>query len=171
MLARPGTSAGDAAGLGARPRSTPRGCGAARARRGHAGAPVPWQLFGWVLHSAHTVTVEVPALCASPSITLAGETSPSALFLLPPVALLAAGAAVAVLGGVDRPGAGAVAGLVVTVGYLPVAAVGTVLVGIDIGDSTAGPGIAAAVLVAGLVYPLVFGAVGGAIGGAVGDRR
>ena len=144
---------------------------AARVLEVATGDPGTWQLVGWVFYNAHYVTVEVPGLFGSTAINLVGETFTSALFVLPPVALLAAGAAVAVLGGVDRPGAGAVAGLVVTVGYLPVAAVGTVLVGIDIGDSTAGPGIAAAVLVAGLVYPLVFGAVGGAIGGVVGDRR
>jgi hypothetical protein len=144
---------------------------AARVLEVATGDPGTWQLVGWVFYNAHNVTVAVPGLFGSTTINLVGGTFTAALLVLPPVALLAAGGGAAVLGGVDRPGAGAVAGLAVTIGYLPIVAVGAVLVGIDVGDSTAGPGVAAAVLIAGLVYPLVFGAVGGAIGGAVGDRR
>jgi hypothetical protein len=135
------------------------------------GDPGTWQLVGWVFYNAHYVSVEVPGLFGSTAVNLVGETFSSVLFVLPPVVLLVGGAAVAVLGRVERPVAGAVAGLAVTIGYLPLAALGALLVGIDIGDSTAGPTVAAAVLLAGLVYPLVFGAIGGAVGGVVGDRR
>jgi hypothetical protein len=144
---------------------------AARVLEIATGNPGTWQLVGWVFYNAHYVSVEVPGLFGSTAVNLVGETFSTALFVLPPVVLLVAGAAVTVLGGVDRPVAGAVAGLAVTIGYLPLAALGALLVGIDIGDSTAGPTVAAAVLLAGLVYPLVFGAVGGAVGGVVGDRR
>ena len=135
------------------------------------GDPGTWQLVGWVYYNAHYVSVEVPGLFGSTAVNLVGETFSSALFVLPPVVLLVAGAAVAVAGRVDRPVAGAVAGLAVTIGYLPLAALGAVMVGIDIGDSTAGPTVAAAVLLAGLVYPLLFGTVGGAVGGVVGGRQ
>ena len=135
------------------------------------GDPGTWQLVGWVFYNAHYVSVEVPGLFGSTAVNLVGDTFSSALFVLPPAVLLLAGAVVAVLGRVERPLAGAVGGLAVTVGYLPLAAIGAVLVGIDIGDSTAGPTVAAAVLLVGLVYPLVFGAVGGAVGAAVGGRR
>lgn len=140
---------------------------AARVLEIATGDPGTWQLVGWVFYNAHNVAVEVPGLFGSTAVNLVGETYSSALFVLPPVVLLAGGAAVAVLADVERPAAGAVAGVAVTVGYLPLAAVGAVLVGIDIGDATAGPTVAAAVLLAGLVYPLFFGA----IGGVVGDRR
>ncbi len=144
---------------------------AARVLEIATGDPGTWQLVGWVFYNAHNVAVEVPGLFGSTAVSLVGETFSSALYVLPPAALLVGGAAVAALSGVERPVAGAVAGLAVIIGYLPLAAVGAVLVGIDVGDATAGPTIAAAVLVAGFVYPLVFGAVGGAIGGAVGGRR
>lgn len=132
---------------------------------------ITWKLVGWVFYNAHYVPVEVPGVFGSTAVNLVGDPFTSALLVVPPVALLAGGAAVAVVGGADEPVAGAVAGLAVTVGYLPLSALGAVAVGIDIGDATAGPTVAAAVLLAGLVYPLVFGAVGGAAGSAVADRR
>jgi hypothetical protein len=143
---------------------------AARVLEIATGDPGTWQLVGWVFYNAHYVSVEVPGLFGSTAVNLVGETFSSALFVLPPVVLLVAGAAVAVLGRVERPVAGAVAGVAVTIGYLPLAAIGALAVGIDIGDATAGPTVAAAVLLAGLVYPLLFGAIGGAVGGAVGGR-
>jgi hypothetical protein len=144
---------------------------AARVLEIATGDPGTWQLVGWVFYSAHNVAVEVPGLFGSTAVTLVGETFSSALFVLPPVVLLAGGAAVALLGGVERPVAGGVAGLAVTIGYLPLAAIGAVLVGIDIGNATAGPTVAAAVLLAGLVYPLVFGAIGGAVGSVPAGRQ
>ena len=136
---------------------------AARVLEIATGDPGTWQLVGWVFYNAHYVPVEVPGVVGSTAVNLVGGPFTSAL--------LAGGAAVAVVGGADEPVAGAVAGLAVTVGYLPLSALGAVAVGIDIGDATAGPTVAAAVLLAGLVYPLVFGAVGGAAGSGVADRR
>jgi hypothetical protein len=144
---------------------------AARVLEIATGDPGTWQLVGWVFYNAHYVPVEVPGVFGSTAVNLVGDPFTSALLVVPPVALLAGGAAVAVVGGADEPVAGAVAGLAVTVGYLPLSALGAVAVGIDIGDATAGPTVAAAVLLAGLVYPLVFGAVGGAAGSGVADRR
>lgn len=144
---------------------------AARVLEVATGDPGTWKLVGWVFYNAHYVSVEVPGLFGSTAVNLVGETFTSALLVFPPAALLVGGAAVAVLGRTAAPVAGGVAGVAVTLGYLPLAAVGAVLVGIDVGDATAGPTVAAAVLLAGLVYPLVFGAVGGAVGGAVDGRR
>ena len=143
---------------------------AARVLEIATGDPGTWQLVGWVFYNAHNVAVEVPGLFGSTSVNLVGETFSTALFVVPPLVLVAGGVAVAVLGGAEGPVAGAVAGVAVVLGYLPLALVGAVAVGIDIGDATAGPTLVAAVLLAGLVYPLVFGAVGGAVGGVVADR-
>lgn len=134
------------------------------------GDPGTWKLVGWVFYNAHYVPVEVPGLFGSTSVNLVGETFSSALLVVPPLALLAGGAAVALASGIEGPVAGAVAGVAVVLGYLPLALVGAVAVGIDIGDATAGPTLVAAVLLAGLVYPLVFGGIGGAVGGVVGGR-
>ena len=131
--------------------------------------PGTWPLGGWVFYNAHHVSVEVPGVFGSTAVTLVGDPFSSALFVVLPVVLLAGGAAVAVPGRAEGAIAGTIAGVAVTIGYRPVAAVGAV--GIDIGDATAGPTVAAAVLLAGLVSPLVFGAVGGAAGSGVADRR
>ena len=135
------------------------------------GDPGAWQLVGWVLYSAHYVSVEVPGLFGSTSVNLIGETFTSALLIVPPLVLLVGGAAVALVTDIGGPVAGGIAGVAVTLGYLPLALVGAVAVGIDIGDATAGPTLVAAVLLAGLVYPLVFGGIGGAVGGVVGGRN
>ena len=135
------------------------------------GDPGIWQLVGWVFYNAHYVAVEVPGLFGSTSINLVGETFSTALQVVPPLVLVVAGVAVAVIGDVGRPVAGGIAGVAVTLGYLPLALVGATAVGIDVGDATAGPTLVAAVLLAGLVYPLVFGAIGGAVGGFVADRN
>lgn len=134
------------------------------------GDPGTWQLVGWVFYNAHYVSVEVPGLFGSTSVNLVGETFSSALLIVPPLVLFVGGVAVAFASDSGGPVAGAVAGVAIVLGYLPLAVVGAVAVGIDIGDATAGPTLVAAILLAGLVYPLVFGAVGGAVGGVVGGR-
>jgi hypothetical protein len=134
------------------------------------GDPGTWQLVGWVFYNAHYVSVEVPGLFGSTSVNLVGETFSSALLVVPPLVLLVCSAAVALASGIEGPVAGAIAGVAVVLGYLPLAVVGAIAVGIDIGDATAGPTLVAAVLLAGLVYPLVFGGIGGAVGGVVGSR-
>jgi len=93
-----------------------------------------------------------------------GDTFPGWLFLVPPVLLVLAGALVAVAGRAEGPLRGAVGGATVTVAYLPLSVVGAFLFAISVGDATAGPTLATAVLLAGIVYPLVFGAIGGALG-------
>ena len=135
------------------------------------GDPGTWQLVGWVFYNAHYVPVEVPGPFGSTSVNLVGETFTSFLLLIPPLGLFVGGVAIAILSDIEGLVAGGVAGVAITLGYLPLALVGAVAVGIDIGDATAGPTLVAAVLLAGLVYPLVFGGIGGAVGGAVGDNN
>jgi len=89
------------------------------------------------------------------------------LFLVPPLVLTLAGAAVAAVDG--RP----FDGPLVAVGYLPACLLGLVLFRVDVETVvsftlTAAPTSAA--VVAGTAYPLVLGLVGGAAGGWL-DRR
>ena len=135
------------------------------------GDPGTWQLVGWVFYNAHSVSVEVPGLFGSTSVNLVGETFTSALLIVPPLVLLVGGVAIALASDIEGPVAGGIAGAAVTLGYLPLALVGAVTVGIDSGDATAGPTLVAAILLAGLVYPLVFGGLGGAVGGVVGGKN
>ena len=137
------------------------------------GDPGTWKLVGWVFYSAHYVTSEIPGLFGSTAVNLVGQGDafPTALFLLPPVVLVVAGGLVAVAGRAESPLAGAVGGASITLGYLPLAVAGAFLFSISVGDSTAGPTLVTAVLLAGIVYPLVFGAVGGAVGAFASTTR
>ena len=146
---------------------------AARVLEIATGEPGTWKLVGWVFYSAHYVTSEIPGLFGSTAVNLVGrgDTFPAALFLLPPVALAVSGALVAVVGRSETAVAGAVGGASVTLGYLPLAVAGAFLFSIAVGDSTAGPTLVTAVLLAGLVYPLVFGALGGAVGSFASGSR
>ncbi|MFD1599298.1 transporter [Halobellus rarus] len=130
------------------------------------GDPGTWKLVGWIFYSAHYVTSEIPGLFGSTAVNLVGEGDafPTALFLLPPLVLVVAGGLVAAVGRTETPLAGAVGGASVTLGYLPLAIAGAFLFSISVGDSTAGPTLVTAILLAGIVYPLVFGAIGGAVG-------
>lgn len=133
-----------------------------------AGDPVTWKLIGWLYFNAHFVDASVPGLLGRSTVNLlsgAEELGLLALYVLPPVALLVAGA-VAAYGRADADAGaveGAKTGAAVALGYLLASLVGAVAVRITVADAVAGPSLVTAVLLAGLVYPLVFGAVGGAV--------
>ena len=136
------------------------------------GDPGTWKLVGWVFYSAHGVTSEIPGLFGSTAVNLIsrGDAFSPALFVLPPIVLVIAGALVAVAGRADTILGGAVGGASITLGYLPLAVAGAFLFSISVGDSTAGPTLVTAILLAGIVYPLVFGGVGGAVGAFASNR-
>ncbi|WP_336024812.1 transporter [Halobellus salinisoli] len=145
---------------------------AARVLELATGDPGTWKLVGWVFYSAHYVTSEIPGLFGSTSVNLIsrGDAFSPALFVLPPVILLIAGALVAVAARAESPLSGAVGGASVALGYLPLAIAGALAFSISVGDSNAGPTLVTAVLLAGIVYPLVFGGVGGALGSLASNR-
>ena len=128
---------------------------------------VTWKLVGWIFYNAHNVAVKIPGFFGQTAQNfLAGseETALTALFVLPPVLLIAAGVVTA-WNTVADPTSAARNGAAVMLGYLPLSVIGAVLFAVSVGDVTAGPDLVTAVLLAGLVYPLVFGAVGGLVGG------
>ncbi|QLH82701.1 transporter [Halosimplex pelagicum] len=131
------------------------------------GEPVAWKLVGWLFYNAHNVAVQI-SLFGQRSVNLvagAEEAALTALFALPPVLLVLAGAVAAWNTAAD-PTTAARNGAAVALGYLPLSLAGAVLFAIGSGDgASAGPALVTAVLLAGLVYPLVFGAVGGLAGG------
>ncbi|MGQ4554851.1 transporter [Halobellus sp. GM3] len=146
---------------------------AARVLEIATGDPGTWQIVGWVFYNAHFVTAEIPGLFGSTAVNLVGrgDTFSPALFALPPVVLALAGALVAVATRPATPLSGAIGGAAVTLGYLPLAVGGAFVFTLSVGDATAGPTLATAILLAGLVYPLVFGALGGAVGSMVSSGR
>jgi len=131
------------------------------------GDPIPaWQAVGWLFYNAHLVETSIPAFAGTRTINLLAEGS-AAFYLLPPLVLVAAGFAVATLADAEEPGTGGAAGALVTLGYLPLAAVGIAVFSYAVGDGAIAPDAVTAIGVAGVVYPAVFGAVGGAIGSRV----
>ncbi|MFB6295356.1 MAG: transporter [Halobacteriales archaeon] len=128
------------------------------------GDPIPaWQAVGWLFYNAHFVETSIPAFAGTRTINLLAEGS-AAFYLLPPALLVGAGVAVATLADIEEPAPGGAAGALVTLGYLPLAAVGIAVFSYSVGDGTIAPDAITAIGVAGIVYPAVFGAVGGAIG-------
>jgi hypothetical protein len=134
------------------------------------GDPGTWKIVGWVFYNGHFVSTNVPGLFGTSSVNLIGEVEAfsAVLYVIPPLLLLAAGVFAGRQASADDPASGATSGALVLAGYLPLAVVGAFLFVISAGDTSAGPDLITAVLLAGAVYPAVFGAVGGAVAGATG---
>lgn len=124
---------------------------------------------GWLFHSAHfvpfSVTVaDLPAAGSTsvPNPLLAADASAAVLlFGVPPVLLVAAGALAATRAG-DRERIRL--GMLIVVGYLPLAVLGAFLFSVspDIWRRGAvAPDLLASILGMGLGYPLIFGGLGG----------
>ncbi|GAB3037711.1 hypothetical protein [Natronobiforma cellulositropha] len=140
------------------------------------GSRIDWQAVGWLFYNAHNVDTEVPRISLLSSgyqnFLTGGEETLWYLFLLPPVALVAAGALVAVRARHESrsPADTALAGATVAVGYAPLCILGIVLFAVDVGSATIRPDPLMAVLLAGVAYPLVFGGLGGLAVGALSSR-
>ena len=137
-----------------------------------AGDPVTWKLVGWLYFNAHFVATSIPGLFGDSSTNFlsgAEDITLTALYVVPPLLLLVAGAAVA--RGANDPAEGAKTGGALALGYLVASAVGAFLVQISVADAVAGPSLVTAILLAGAVYPLVFGALGGVIPAVLSSRR
>jgi len=143
-------------------------------------AQVPFEGSGMLFFNAHFVPTEIDVLIFSESLnfvdTLGGPWT--ALYVLPPLALVVAGAAVVSRTPVVDSRAAAKTGAVVTAGYLPMVVIGTQLYTISISVSSGfsasisiGPSLVLGIVLAGLVYPLAFGAIGGFLGWRIGDTR
>jgi len=139
------------------------------------GEPVAaWQGVGWYFYSAHFVATVSPTFgggTRSTNFLATAEANLAYLYLVPPVALLLAGAAIAFLGGAENPTDGVVTALGVVPAYFLLAVVGAAAFAFGVGDAgSIHPEYVTAALLAGVVYPTVFGGAGGAVGAAVGSR-
>ncbi|MFC7098423.1 transporter [Halobaculum marinum] len=136
------------------------------------GDPVAaWQGVGWYFYNAHFVATVVPSFGGTRTVDLiaSADASVGYLYVLPPLALFVAGAAVAFLDGASDPTDGALAALGVVPAYFVLALAGAFLFAYGAGDAgSVHPEYVTAALLAGLVYPVVFGGIGGAVGGVVG---
>ncbi|SHH50850.1 hypothetical protein [Halobaculum gomorrense] len=132
-----------------------------------------WQGVGWYFYNAHFVATVAPALgggTRSSNLLASADASVAYLYAVPPLALLAAGAALAVLDDATDPTDGALAALGIVPAYFLLAVGGTVAFAYGVGDAgSVHPDSATGALLAGVVYPAVFGGAGGAVGSLVGD--
>lgn len=146
---------------------------------------------GWIFYNAHFVDVEVssdiPFLSGQSSGSILSDSSTQfpefVYYLVPIVALILAGFAVARLGSASSPADGAVAGGTILLGYLPPTVVGAFLFAASeqVGSGSGGFQIEAsvsisvatgpAIILAGLVFPIVLGAIGGVIASQTQDNR
>lgn len=123
--------------------------------------PGAWRVVGWLYYSAHYVetTVDLGVRTVYVNLVQEGSGNLELLYLLPPLILVAAGYVVGRNVEYDDVLDAAKTGAWVTLGYLPLVALGAVL--FQSGGS--GPDLVPSLLLAGLLYPVVFGAVGGVL--------
>lgn len=121
-----------------------------------------WVFAGWLFYNAHFVDISVPSGFGRSRwnfIDFVAQSSTDILYIVIPGILLVAGVALARIAGATNAGDGAVAGAMVTIGYLPLAVIGVFV----FQSNDAAPVLLQAVLLAGIVYPVVVGAVAGGI--------
>lgn len=139
------------------------------------GEPVP-QLVGWVFYNAHfvgtTIDVAVPFVGGTGTVDLIAESAALSpiLYAIPPALLFAAGVVAARATGATETDDALRIGPAVTIGYLPLVIVGTVLFTVTVGDSSGKPALLPAIAVAGVLYPVVFGTLGAIVATALGNR-
>ena len=137
------------------------------------GDSATYELVGWVFYNAHLVDISYTGVgvFTPPRSFIGGEDGFTVLlYLIPPALLVIAGLAVGRYQGAAEPTQGAIAGALVTPGYLVLSIVGAFLFTVSVGDASGAPDLIPAVLVAGLVYPTVFGALGGVLASVTADR-
>lgn len=144
-----------------------------------------WKEVAWYFYNAHMVDIETSSSIGSWGgtdtinfIAESSSTSADALYFVPPLVLLGAGAFLAVYLGATDLGEGVLAGAPVAVGYAIVVTLGTLIteassegsfLGIEVSGSMA-PEFAPAVVLGGLFYPLVFATAGAVITAAATAR-
>ena len=125
-----------------------------------------WQGAGYVLFNAQFVEVTFEGALAESTfsiIALADSSLLALAYLVPPVALVAAGYVVASSPSIRGTGQSAAAGALVVVGHLVLVIVAAFAFTAEGSAGTLSVPLANAIILAGVVYPVVFGAIGGAL--------
>ena len=135
-----------------------------------------WRLVGWLFYNAHWVDVRIPRGPFTPAnvnVLAADDGTLSALYLVPPALLVAAGVLVTWHRRTElRGGADAVlSGVTVLAGYLPLTIAGVVATTVTVGGETIRPDLVTATFLAGVVYPTLFGVLGGLLVWVTVGRR
>ena len=144
-----------------------------------------WKGVAWYYYNAHLVDVEASGSIGGfggtepvDFIAQSGSTTAGALYVVPPLVLVAAGAALAFHLGARDLGQAVAVGAPVTVGYAVVMGLGALVAeasaegsffGVEATGSVA-PALGPAVVLGGVLYPLMF-ATAGAVAVAVLESR
>jgi|AntRauMinimDraft_4_1070384.scaffolds.fasta_scaffold00222_18 hypothetical protein len=144
-----------------------------------------WKGVAWYFYEAHMVDIEASSQAGSFSgtdiLNLIAESSSSSadlLYVLPPLALFAVGAFLAMRWDVTALDEAVIAGAPVTIGYVVIMGLGAIVAetttewsafGIE-ATSTIGPALLPAIVLGGILYPLIFATAGAAITAAVNTR-
>ena len=125
-----------------------------------------YEIVGWVFYNAHFVdTVFEGVPFVSTANFVGGEDGfTSALFLLPPALLLVSGLTLSRYRGATDTTEGVLTGLVVVPGYFLATLLGVLLFQVSVGDASAAPDLAPALVLAGVVLPTVFATAGSVLG-------
>ncbi|OLZ42578.1 hypothetical protein A6E15_17130 [Natrinema saccharevitans] len=145
---------------------------------------VDWRGVAWYFYEAHMVDVEVTgrvgSVGGSDTLDLIAQTGGTAdlLYVVVPLALVAAGAGLAVRLGASELGDAITIGIPMMIGYSAVLSVGAVAAestaevsafGIE-ATRTVAPALVPAVVLGGVIYPLVFATLGAAIATVLASR-
>ncbi|WP_323675557.1 transporter [Halorubellus sp. PRR65] len=125
-----------------------------------------WKAAGYVLFNAQFVEVTYEGALSESTFSLIALADSSLLalaYLVPAVALVAAGYVVASSPNIRGTGQSAAAGALVVVGQLVLVVVGAVLFGAEGDAGSLTVPLANAIILAGVVYPVVLGAIGGVL--------
>ena len=117
-----------------------------------------WQGAGYVLFNAQFVDVTFEGTLSESTFSII-----ALAYLVPPLALVAAGYVVASAPSIRGTGQSAAAGALVVVGQLVLVIVGALAFTAEGNAGTLSVPLANAIILAGVVYPVVFGAIGGAL--------
>ena len=130
-----------------------------------------WEGIGWLFYNGHLVDTMVDGPFGGEQavdfINSADGASFTALYAVPILLLIVAGAALVLVAGVESPLDGAITGMLTVLGYFPLAVAGVFVFAYSAGDVSMQPDLITGVLLAGVVYPLLFGGIGGVLGSAV----
>jgi hypothetical protein len=125
-----------------------------------------WKNAGYLLFNAQFVELTYAGTFAESTFAVIDLASGSLLalaYVVPPLALLAAGYVVASSPTVRGLGQSAAAGALVAIGQLALVVVGALAFAAEGDGASLSVSLPNAVILAGIVYPVVFGAIGGVV--------
>ena len=124
-----------------------------------------YEIVGWVFYNAHFVDTVFEGIPFVSTANFVGEDGfTTALFLVPPALLLVSGLALSRYRGVTDAAEGVLTGLAVVPGYFLASVVGVFLFQVSVGDASAAPDLAPALVLAGVVLPTAFATAGSVLG-------